>query len=188
MYEYPAALNGDYGEPLGLCHETAPGSGVFTREWSKTNVTLDCNTWSANISNTPRPTPPPTPPPPPPPPPVYPCSDYGGDSSVPGYSCHGGTCVAGSSASQGNCGVSLAEPKLDLSHGCSFKGHTKAGLSACAAAAAAACDAHPGCGSFALDPRWSAPGARGVPTVKLFRGGGSSLTPNNDWNVWVKAK
>ena len=29
----------DFGEPLELCRETAPGSGVFTRRWSKANVT-----------------------------------------------------------------------------------------------------------------------------------------------------
>jgi hypothetical protein len=34
-YEVPPLLNADYGEPTGLCSETAPGSGVFTREWTK---------------------------------------------------------------------------------------------------------------------------------------------------------
>ena len=51
VYERPAALDGDYGEPVGLCTETVPGeSGVFTREYTKSSVILDCNTWSANIT------------------------------------------------------------------------------------------------------------------------------------------
>jgi hypothetical protein len=48
-YDFPAALNADYGEPLGLCSETAAGSGVFTREWSKASVSMDCNTWTPSI-------------------------------------------------------------------------------------------------------------------------------------------
>ena len=32
----------DYGEPLGSCAETAPGSRVFAREWSKAHVSIDC--------------------------------------------------------------------------------------------------------------------------------------------------
>ena len=42
-YEHPPALAYDYGEPAEpICHETSPGSGVFTRKWSKATVTLDC--------------------------------------------------------------------------------------------------------------------------------------------------
>jgi hypothetical protein len=37
----PAALEVDYGEPLGLCTETSPG--VFARAFTKLNVTLDCS-------------------------------------------------------------------------------------------------------------------------------------------------
>ena len=48
-YERPPGLDTDYGAPLGLVTETAPGSGVFTREWSKATVKLDCNSWSASI-------------------------------------------------------------------------------------------------------------------------------------------
>ena len=33
----------------GLCSESAPGSGIFTREWSKSTITLDCNTWNSTI-------------------------------------------------------------------------------------------------------------------------------------------
>ena len=49
QYERPAGLDVDYGVPHGLCVESANGSGVFTREWSKASVTLDCNTWSGSI-------------------------------------------------------------------------------------------------------------------------------------------
>eukprot|EP01079_Euglenida_sp_SAG-EU17-18_P006453 gene6453-6223_t len=42
-------LDADYGEPTGLCDETAPGSGVFQRDWSKAFVQVNCNTWSADI-------------------------------------------------------------------------------------------------------------------------------------------
>lgn len=48
-YEFPDKLNWDYGEPLGLCSETAPNSGVFTRNWTKATVQMDCTTWSPKI-------------------------------------------------------------------------------------------------------------------------------------------
>jgi hypothetical protein len=50
FYDYPSQLSLDYGEPLGLCAETAPGSGVFSREWSKSTVTMDCNTNTPTIT------------------------------------------------------------------------------------------------------------------------------------------
>ena len=51
VYQFPDALNVDYGEPVGgaLCAETKPGSGVFTREWTKASVSMDCNTWTPSI-------------------------------------------------------------------------------------------------------------------------------------------
>ena len=49
-YFYPPALAADYGEPAGLCAETAPGSGVFSRDLSKSSVIMDCSTWTANIT------------------------------------------------------------------------------------------------------------------------------------------
>jgi hypothetical protein len=49
VYEWTDALDADYGEPLELCRETSPGSGIFTREWSKSSITLNCNTWNATI-------------------------------------------------------------------------------------------------------------------------------------------
>ena len=48
-YERPDALKHDYGEPVDkICYETTPG--VFTRKWSKATITLDCNTWTPNIT------------------------------------------------------------------------------------------------------------------------------------------
>ena len=48
-YLAPAALSVDYGVPSGLCAETAPGSGVFSRDFSKSTVTMDCASWSSTI-------------------------------------------------------------------------------------------------------------------------------------------
>jgi hypothetical protein len=48
QYEYPAALNADYGEPVdAVCQETAPQ--VFTRKWTKATVSMDCNTYTPSI-------------------------------------------------------------------------------------------------------------------------------------------
>ena len=49
-YPFPPEFNVDYGEPTGLCRETAPNSGVFTREWSKATVTMDCKAWKGTIT------------------------------------------------------------------------------------------------------------------------------------------
>jgi hypothetical protein len=43
----PAEFNGDYGEPLCSCVQASPG--VFVRQWSKANVTVDCNTLQGKI-------------------------------------------------------------------------------------------------------------------------------------------
>jgi hypothetical protein len=40
----------DYGEPLGSCEETADGSEVFVRHWSKATATLDCRAFAGNIT------------------------------------------------------------------------------------------------------------------------------------------
>ena len=48
-YAFPDALNSDYGEPTGICKETATRSGVFTREWTKASVQMDCNTYTPEI-------------------------------------------------------------------------------------------------------------------------------------------
>ena len=49
-YEVPEQLNWDFGEPTGLCTETAPNSGVFTRDYTKSTVQLDCNTWTPTLT------------------------------------------------------------------------------------------------------------------------------------------
>ncbi len=50
-YEYPAAqFNADYGDPLGVCSETAAGSGVFVREFTKSSVQMDCATWTPTVT------------------------------------------------------------------------------------------------------------------------------------------
>jgi hypothetical protein len=48
-YAYPEELEVDYGEPLGLCTESKVRPGVFTREWTKATVQMDCNTWTPTI-------------------------------------------------------------------------------------------------------------------------------------------
>ena len=49
-YERPQEVDVDYGTPIdATCAETAPNSGIFTREWSKAIVKMDCNTWSATL-------------------------------------------------------------------------------------------------------------------------------------------
>ena len=84
------------------------------------------------------------------------CANYKGQPND--YSCHSDTCIG----TGGRCGATLAEPKLDLGGGCNFTHATAASLTACARAAASACDAQPGCRSFALDPKWhgSVPAAK----------------------------
>jgi hypothetical protein len=45
----PDEFDYDVGAPLGLCHETEPGSSVWTREWSKATAMVDCKTMNATI-------------------------------------------------------------------------------------------------------------------------------------------
>jgi len=47
QYEFPEALNADYGKPLELCKEVS--NGVFQRQWSKATVRMDCNTYTPSI-------------------------------------------------------------------------------------------------------------------------------------------
>ena len=49
QYDYPDALNEDFGQPASQCAETAPDSGVFERAWSHADVQFDCNTWTPTI-------------------------------------------------------------------------------------------------------------------------------------------
>lgn len=48
-YPYPPELALDYGVPTGTCTESSPGSGVFSREWSKAHVEMDCPNWRGTI-------------------------------------------------------------------------------------------------------------------------------------------
>lgn len=47
-YPYDPALAVDYGEPEGVCTETAPG--VFEREYTKASVKMDCPAWAGTIT------------------------------------------------------------------------------------------------------------------------------------------
>jgi len=47
-YERPPELELDVGEPAGRCKESSPG--VFTRQWTKVEVKMDCNTWTPTIT------------------------------------------------------------------------------------------------------------------------------------------
>ena len=49
FYERPAELDWDFGVPQGSCRETAPGSGVFERQWSKSKVSMDCKDFTAKL-------------------------------------------------------------------------------------------------------------------------------------------
>ena len=50
MYARPAALDVDYGHPIGDCKETSAGSEVFTRDFSKATVQMDCKAWQGTIT------------------------------------------------------------------------------------------------------------------------------------------
>jgi hypothetical protein len=43
-------LDRDYGVPKGACAETHEGTGIFTREYTKASVAVDCNTWTGTIN------------------------------------------------------------------------------------------------------------------------------------------
>ena len=50
-YPRPAELDVDYGVPLDAdCREISAASGVFTRKWSKADVSMDCNDYTATIT------------------------------------------------------------------------------------------------------------------------------------------
>jgi hypothetical protein len=52
IFEFPAQFStyGDLGAPTGLCAETTPGSGVFSREYERADVSMDCATFSPSIT------------------------------------------------------------------------------------------------------------------------------------------
>jgi hypothetical protein len=49
IYQRPPILDDDFGKPTGLCEETAAGSQVFTRDWTKSTITVDCKAYSSSI-------------------------------------------------------------------------------------------------------------------------------------------
>eukprot|EP01050_Picozoa_sp_SAG11_P009561 SAG11_NODE_909_length_6586_cov_11.216433_6_plen_214_part_00 len=50
-YPFPPEFNLDYGEPVDkVCKETAPNSGIFVREWSKSTIKMDCGSWTPTIT------------------------------------------------------------------------------------------------------------------------------------------
>ena len=49
-WTWPPALDTDVGEPLGTCAETAPGSAVFARTYSRAHVAFDCNAWVGTVT------------------------------------------------------------------------------------------------------------------------------------------
>ena len=46
----PPEWDTDFGVPDGQCAETAPGSGIFERGWSKATVTWDCHAAKGKIT------------------------------------------------------------------------------------------------------------------------------------------
>ena len=46
----PQELDVDYGTPLETCHPLKGSPGVFTREYTKSSITVDCNKWEASIT------------------------------------------------------------------------------------------------------------------------------------------
>eukprot|EP00038_Savillea_parva_P031914 m.91837 g.91837 ORF g.91837 m.91837 type:complete len:426 (+) comp9929_c0_seq1:268-1545(+) len=48
IYQRPSSLDIDYGTPQGLCKETS--ANTFTREWTKSTITIDCNHYTSTIT------------------------------------------------------------------------------------------------------------------------------------------
>lgn len=51
-WSFPPELDVDVGEPRGPCAEAAPAgaSGVFTRAWTRADVSFDCNSWTGRVA------------------------------------------------------------------------------------------------------------------------------------------
>lgn len=50
-WKLPPQLRTEYGSPLGDFYETVPNaSGVFVRNFTRANVTVDCNSFTSSIS------------------------------------------------------------------------------------------------------------------------------------------
>ena len=46
----PPSIDREYGVPLNFCSQTAPGSGVWTRNFTLADVAMDCNSFQATYS------------------------------------------------------------------------------------------------------------------------------------------
>lgn len=46
----PSSLDVDYGDPLGFCSETSPGSQVWFRNFTKSDIVMDCSTFTATFN------------------------------------------------------------------------------------------------------------------------------------------
>ena len=194
-YERPDALGYDYGEPVDpTCSETRPGSGVFTRTWTKSVVTMDCNTWTPNITlaghDGPIPVPKPPPPPPAPPPaPAVPCKA----NPVSGYNCSLHRCSSDGSPARGHCGNDLCYPKVSLPSLCSPLPDT---LLEAAAEAKRRCDGYQLCHSFGIDEdKYDQAGGKVNPAChvtpsscyKFFQSGYAATNSVKDgWTMWVQ--
>jgi hypothetical protein len=47
---FPDEFKADYGTPTGLCAETAPNSGIYSRDFTLATVSMDCNTYTPSIT------------------------------------------------------------------------------------------------------------------------------------------
>jgi hypothetical protein len=57
LFERPPLLDTlRVGAPLGLCAETVPGSGVFSRKWTGAHASFDCGTATGSVNATSPPT------------------------------------------------------------------------------------------------------------------------------------
>ena len=169
-----------------VCRETGPGTGMFTRKWSKATVTLDCTTFMPNITvdghgTIPVPPPPAPPPPPPPPPPSLPCAD-----PVAGYDCSKNRCSSDGTPSPGHCGPDLCWPNVTLPSLCAL---LPSPLSAAVAEAKRRCDGYQLCHSFGIDTSKFGPHCKSSPSAcqKFFQAGKEALDPVPDsWVMWVQ--
>lgn len=48
-FTHPPELDADYGVPLNFCSETSKGSGVWTRNFTKADFSMDCSSFTADI-------------------------------------------------------------------------------------------------------------------------------------------
>jgi len=141
-YERPTALMYDFGVPReSICYEISPG--VFKREYTKSSVVLDCNSFTPNITlrgqNHTIPIPPP--PQPPPLPPGEACT-----GAPIGYTCQLHRCSTDGDP-RGHCGPDLCFPKIQVPSLCTPLPFP---MSDAVAEAARRCTSYQQCRSFGI--------------------------------------